>query len=126
MSGPYPAAPGPQPGVHTPVTAWSRSQVSSAWLVHGFTALGIVASMLALDEVNAEARDDLFELGAAAVPGVLQALKVATGSRYRADLVQTIGYIGGTDDIASIEPLLRDPDERVQRAATQAVARLRR
>jgi HEAT repeat protein len=92
----------------------------------GQTQSHIVASMLALDEVNAEARDDLFELGAAAVPGVLQALKVATGSRYRADLVQTIGYIGGTDDIASIEPLLRDPDERVQRAATQAVARLRR
>jgi phosphatidylcholine synthase len=51
MSGPYPAAPGPQTGVHTPVTAWSRGQVSSAWLVHGFTALGIVASMLALRDV---------------------------------------------------------------------------
>jgi phosphatidylcholine synthase len=35
----------------TPVTAWSRGQRSSAWLVHGFTALGIVASMLALRDV---------------------------------------------------------------------------
>jgi phosphatidylcholine synthase len=46
-----PAASGPKPGVHTPVTAWSRGQRSSAWLVHGFTALGIVASMLALRDV---------------------------------------------------------------------------
>jgi HEAT repeat protein len=92
----------------------------------GQTQSHIIASMLAVDDVSAQARDDLFELGAAAVPGVLQALKVATGSRYRADLVQTIGYIGGTGEVASVEPLLRDPDERVQRAAAQAVTRLRR
>jgi phosphatidylcholine synthase len=51
MSGPIPSAPGPQPGVSTPVTAWSRSQRGSAWAVHGFTALGIVAAMLALRDV---------------------------------------------------------------------------
>jgi phosphatidylcholine synthase len=51
MSGPIPAAPGPRAGVSTPVTAWSRGQRSSAWAVHGFTALGIVAAMLALRDV---------------------------------------------------------------------------
>lgn len=51
MEGPIPAAPGPQPGVTTPVTAWSRGQRGSAWAVHGFTALGIVAAMLALRDV---------------------------------------------------------------------------
>lgn len=49
--GPIPSASGPRPGVTTPVTAWSRGQRSSAWAVHGFTALGIVASMLALRDV---------------------------------------------------------------------------
>ena len=42
----------PQPGVTTPVTAPpTRGQRSSAWAVHGFTALGIVAAMLALRDV---------------------------------------------------------------------------
>ena len=57
MSGPIPSAPGPQPGVSTPVTAWSRGQRGSAWAVHGFTALGIVASMLALRDVLTEHPD---------------------------------------------------------------------
>ncbi len=104
----------------------ARLAAAFALQLLGQTQSHVVASMLALDEVNAQARDDLFELGAPAVPGVLQALKVATDSRYRADLVQAIGYIGGKGDVASIEPLLRDPDARVQRAAAQAVTRLQR
>src|SRR4051812_38082869 len=43
--------PGHSAGERTPVTAWSRGQVANAWLVHGFTALGIVAAMLALRDV---------------------------------------------------------------------------
>ena len=41
------------PTGRTPVTAPAptRSQVGSAWAVHGFTALGIVAAMLALRDV---------------------------------------------------------------------------
>jgi HEAT repeat protein len=104
----------------------ARLAAAFALQLLGQTQSHIVASLLAIDRTRDQARDDLFELGAPAVPGVLQALKVATDSRSRADLVQVIGYIGGGADIASIEPLLRDPDERVQRAATQAVARLRR
>ncbi len=47
-----PAAAGPRPGTATPVTSPpTRGQRSSAWAVHGFTALGIVASMLALRDV---------------------------------------------------------------------------
>lgn len=57
MTGPSPSASGPRPGVTSPVTAWSRGQRSSAWAVHGFTALGIVSSMLALREVLARQPD---------------------------------------------------------------------
>jgi phosphatidylcholine synthase len=43
---------GPQPGVATPVTApCTRGERTSAWAVHSFTALGIVAAMLALRDV---------------------------------------------------------------------------
>ena len=52
MEGPIPAAPGPTTGVATPVTSPpTRGQRGSAWAVHGFTALGIVAAMLALRDV---------------------------------------------------------------------------
>jgi phosphatidylcholine synthase len=52
MEGPVPSAAGPREGVSTPVTSPpSRGQVSSAWAVHGFTALGIVAAMLALRDI---------------------------------------------------------------------------
>jgi phosphatidylcholine synthase len=42
---------GLQPAVGTPVFACSRGQRGTAWAVHVFTALGIVASMLALRDV---------------------------------------------------------------------------
>ena len=52
MEGPVPSAAGPREGVSTPVTSPpTRGQVSSAWAVHGFTALGIVAAMLALRDI---------------------------------------------------------------------------
>lgn len=55
MEGPVPSAAGPRKGVSTPVTApATRGQVGSAWAVHGFTALGIVASMLALRDILVE------------------------------------------------------------------------
>jgi phosphatidylcholine synthase len=46
------APPGPRPGTATPVTAPpTRGERTSAWAVHVFTALGIVAAMLALRDV---------------------------------------------------------------------------
>jgi phosphatidylcholine synthase len=52
MEGPVPSAAGPRAGVSTPVTSPpTRGQVGSAWAVHGFTALGIVAAMLALRDI---------------------------------------------------------------------------
>src|SRR5690348_2521969 len=55
MEGPVPSAAGPREGARTPVTAPepppTRGQIGSAWAVHGFTALGIVAAMLALRDI---------------------------------------------------------------------------
>jgi HEAT repeat protein len=85
-----------------------------------------IAMMLADPAQAGQARDYLFEIGREAVPGVHQALKTSVESRHRADLVQVIGYLGGAEDLAGIQTLLSDPDERVQRAANAAVMRLRR
>jgi phosphatidylcholine synthase len=52
MEGPVSSATGPPENVTTPVTEPpTRGQVGSAWAVHGFTALGIVAAMLALRDI---------------------------------------------------------------------------
>jgi HEAT repeat protein len=83
----------------------------------------VIAGALATD-LGAQARDYLLELGAPAAPGVQAALGVATDSRYRADLIHVLGLLGTRDTIAVIEPFLKDKDERVSRAAANAIARL--
>jgi HEAT repeat protein len=85
-----------------------------------------IATMLADDERATQAREYLFELGPEAVPGIHGALKVAVLSRHRADLVQALGYLGSSADLPVVQALLRDPDERVQRAANAAIIRLKR
>lgn len=85
-----------------------------------------IASALVVDDLTAQGRDYLFELGPAAVPGIQEALKVATAPRHRADLLQLAGYLGTAATIPTLEPFLKDKDERVRRAATQAITRLRR
>jgi HEAT repeat protein len=84
-----------------------------------------IASMLALSDVAAQARDYLLEIGRPAVAGIQSALKVATDGRHRADLVQLVGYIGGAEDIGLLEPLAAEKDERVRRAVAHAIARLK-
>lgn len=85
-----------------------------------------IASMLGIDQVVVQARDYLLEIGRPAAPGIIAALGVATDNRHRAALVQLIGYTGSVGDIATLEPLASDRNERVRRAAAQAIARLRR
>lgn len=92
----------------------------------GQTQTHTIAAMLVLDSVREQARDYLFELGGAALPGIESALKVATDSRHRADLIQLIGYFGTGESMPSMERYLTDKDERVVRAATNATLRLRR
>ena len=103
-------------------------RLAAAFALHrlGRSQSQAIASALADDERTTQAREYLFELGPEALPGVQEALKVAVLSRHRADLIQAIGYLGSSADLPAVEPLLRDPDERVQRAANAAVIRLAR
>jgi len=86
----------------------------------------VIASNVVVDALSIQAREYLLELGRDAVPGIESALKVATDSQHRADLIQIVGYVGTRDDLPIVEPFLKDPDQRVIRAATNAVLRLRR
>ncbi len=92
----------------------------------GQTQSHVIAWMLGDEQTNAQARDYLIELGPAAAPGIEQAFKSAKDSRHRAALVQILGIVGTDDAATSIEPLLKDPDDRVRQAAMWSMARLRR
>jgi HEAT repeat protein len=85
----------------------------------------VIAPMVFLRDVYAQARDCLFEIGPAALPGIVATLQVATDARHRADLAQLIGYLGSAADIATLEPLAADSDDRVRRAVGHAILRLR-
>lgn len=103
-----------------------RLAAAFALQILGDTQTHTIASMLVLREVNEQARDYLFEIGPPAVPGILEALKVATDPRHRADLLQLIGYLGTSAETSVVERSVADKDERVRRAAAVAMQRLRR
>jgi HEAT repeat protein len=86
----------------------------------------VIAGAVGSTDTGAQARDYLLELGTTAVPGVQAALGVARDARYRSDLLHVLGFIGDRQAAATIDPYLKDKDERVSRAAMNAVARLSR
>jgi HEAT repeat protein len=84
----------------------------------------VVAAALASPATSAQARDYLLEAGASAIPGVTSAIGVARDPGDCADLLHVLGFIGTRETTALIEPYLKDPDERVKRAAADAIARI--
>lgn len=106
----------------------SAVRLAAAFALHrlGQNQTQAIAAALAEEALATQAREYLFEIGREAVPGVRAALAGATESRHRADVVQIIGYLGDASSLAIVQPLLADPDERVQRAANAAVTRIRR
>lgn len=76
--------------------------------------------------IGAQARDYLIETGPAAASAVASAIGKAADPAARVDLIHVLGYIGGAADARVLEPLAKDPDPRVARAAANALARLRR
>lgn len=115
--------------IETAFTADKSAEVrlAAAFALHllGTTQSHVIASNLVVDDLTAQAREYLFELGHDAVPGIASALKVATDSEHRAALTQLVGYLGTVDDLPIVEPLIKDADERVVTAATNAVLRIR-
>jgi HEAT repeat protein len=85
----------------------------------------VIAAALASPD-TAQAREYLIELGPAAVPGIQSALSVAADGRFRADLVHALGFTGTRAAVPILEPFLKDKDERVSRAAANAMNRLTR
>jgi HEAT repeat protein len=86
----------------------------------------LIAAALGSTDTAVQASEYLIELGATAVPGVQAALGVAKDATARANLLHVLGFIAKPADVSSIEPLTREKDERVSRAATDAIARIRR
>ena len=86
----------------------------------------VLAAAVSVPETSRQAAEYVIEIGAQAVAGVQAALGVTTDSRARADLVHLLGYVGTRDTVAVLEPLRQDKDERVSRAAADAIARIGR
>jgi HEAT repeat protein len=86
----------------------------------------VLAAHMILEDEGAQARDYLLEIGRPALAGVRAALDAATDSRHRRDLVHLAGFIGTRDEISWLETFLQDRDERVRRAAGDAIERLKR
>jgi HEAT repeat protein len=106
----------------------AQVKLAAAFALHqlGEPQSHLIAAMLVSRDAAEQARDYLFEIGAPALPGVLETLKVATDSRHRADLVQLIGFLGNAETVPVLQPLLKDRDQRVVRAVSNAIARLTR
>jgi HEAT repeat protein len=103
-----------------------RTAAAFALVMLGRPEATVITANLAVSGLTAQARDYVLEIGRATVPAIEATLKVATDSRHRAHLIQLIGYVGTIDQVATLEPMAADRDERVRRAVAQAIARLRR
>jgi len=86
----------------------------------------VLAAHLILRDVGPQARDYLLEIGRPSLAGIRATLEVAKDDRHRTDLVHLIGFVGTRDEIGWLETFLADRDERVRRAAADAIARLKR
>jgi hypothetical protein len=47
-------------------------------------------------------------------------------ARHQAELLHLLGHLGSRDDVPLLESLQQDRNERVRRAATNAIVRLQR
>lgn len=76
--------------------------------------------------IGAQARDYLLETGPLAAPAAAAVLVKTTDVGTRETLIRLLGFVGGAADARALQSLMTDADPRIARAATNAVARLRR
>jgi HEAT repeat protein len=85
-----------------------------------------IAVSLGQPVLGDQARDYLLDAGPAAAPALAAAIARPSTPAARADLVHLLGYLGGAAEARVLEPLTKDADPRVARAAVNALNRLRR
>jgi HEAT repeat protein len=85
-----------------------------------------LAKGLTSAETYGQAIDYLLELGPAAASGVETLLGTTRDAGLRADLIHVLGFVGRRDAVPLVEPFLKDRNDRVAHAATDAIARLSR
>jgi HEAT repeat protein len=85
-----------------------------------------LAKGLTSAETYGQAVDYLIELGPAAASGVEALLGTTRDTGLRADLIHVLGFVGTRDAVPLVEPFLKDRNDRVAHAATDAIARLSR
>jgi HEAT repeat protein len=101
-----------------------RAAMAFALYKHGQNYLGRLLDYLHIDATGRQVQGYLLEVGAAAVPALLPGLlEPEEGARER--LAEVLGAIGDASTIAALTPLLQDRDRDVQRAATDAIARIK-
>ena len=81
---------------------------------------------LASTDTYGQAVDYLLGLGPVAVSGVETTIGATRDNGLRADLIHVLGLVGTRDAVSAIEPFLKDRNDRVAHAATDAIARLSR
>jgi HEAT repeat protein len=92
----------------------------------GEPQLDAICISLGQPGIGAQARDYLLETGPLAAPAAAAVLAKATDVAAREALIRLLGFVGGAADARALQSLMTDADPRIARAATNAVARLRR
>jgi HEAT repeat protein len=112
-------------------TALSDEKKTEVRLARAFAAeaagqqgLDALVDALASEKTEAQAMAYLVELGTPIAPRLGPSLQ-HPDARIRERVAMTLGMIGGDQVVAALEPLRRDADTNVARAAERAIARIR-
>lgn len=112
-------------------TALSDEKKTEVRLARAFAAeaagqqgLDALVDALASEKTEAQAMAYLVELGTPIAPRLGPSLR-HPDARIRERVAMTLGMIGGDQVVAALEPLRRDADTNVARAAERAIARIR-